>query len=66
MGQHSGDLTTEMFAKSMFFILLAEAFGALAIGMGKIAVALFLMRIVVSKWYVFLQLTASNFCCNVS
>ncbi|KAH9206630.1 hypothetical protein DL95DRAFT_486690, partial [Leptodontidium sp. 2 PMI_412] len=51
MGQHSGDLTTEMFAKSMFFILLAEAFGTLAIGVGKVAVALFLMCVIVSKWH---------------
>lgn len=44
-----------MFANAMFLIMIAEVFSALAIGVAKVVVSLFLMRIVVSKWYVSLQ-----------
>jgi Fungal rhodopsin domain len=61
LGQHASDLTTEMFSKALFLELVAQVPGCLAIGMAKVAVSLFLMRIVVEKWYVSLQLTVSNF-----
>lgn len=66
MGQHARDLTPEIFANAMFLVMIAQVFAALAIGVAKVAVSLFLMRVVVNKWYVSLQLTVSNFCCTVS
>ncbi|KAF4609614.1 hypothetical protein G7Y89_g15841 [Cudoniella acicularis] len=51
LGQHAGDLTTEMFANALFFEMIAQVFACFAIGMAKVAVSLFLMRIVVNKWH---------------
>jgi len=50
-----------MFSNALFLELVAQVPGCLAIGMAKVAVSLFLMRIVVNKWHVSLQLTPSNF-----
>jgi hypothetical protein len=55
MGQHMEDLTAEIFAKAMFLELVAQSIVSIAIGMAKVAVALFLMRIVVNKWSVLLH-----------
>jgi hypothetical protein len=52
MGQHAEDLTTETFAKAMFLELIAQSIVSIVIGMAKVVVALFLMRIVVDKWLV--------------
>jgi len=66
MGQHAGDLTTEEFSNALFLDMIAEVESVLAIGVAKVAVSLFLMRIVVNKWYVSFQLIASDFYCTVS
>jgi hypothetical protein len=66
LGQHAKDLTLEEFGNALLLELIGQVFGIIAIGMGKVAVSLFLIRIVVEKWCVSWQLTKSNFCSTVS
>ncbi|KAF4345178.1 sterol regulatory element-binding ECM22 [Fusarium beomiforme] len=51
MGQHYEDLTVPQFAHAMLYILIGQVFVALATGMGKVAVAMFLLRIVMKPWH---------------
>lgn len=50
MGQHRADLTTEQFADGVFYITCAQVIASLAIGMCKVVVATFLLRIVTATW----------------
>ncbi|CAG9957028.1 unnamed protein product [Clonostachys rosea f. rosea IK726] len=50
MGQHPADLTTEQFADGVFYITCAQVIASLAIGMCKVVVATFLLRIVTATW----------------
>lgn len=50
MGQRHDDLATSEFAKAMLYILTGQVFVALATGMGKVSVAMFLLRIVMKPW----------------
>ncbi|CAG7559899.1 unnamed protein product [Fusarium equiseti] len=45
------DLPTSEFAKAMLYILTGQVFIALATGMGKVSVAMFLLRIVMKPWH---------------
>ncbi|RBR26004.1 uncharacterized protein FIESC28_01277 [Fusarium coffeatum] len=51
MGQRHDDLATSEFAKAMLYILTGQVFIALATGMGKVSVAMFLLRIVMKPWH---------------
>lgn len=50
MGQHFGDLDIQQFADAMLWLLCSQSTVAIAIGMGKVAVAVFLLRIVTAPW----------------
>ncbi|KAG4262776.1 hypothetical protein FPRO03_10139 [Fusarium proliferatum] len=51
MGQHYEDLEVPQFAHAMLYILIGQVFVALATGMGKVSVAMFLLRIVMKPWH---------------
>ncbi|KAM0545806.1 hypothetical protein ACHAPJ_011132 [Fusarium lateritium] len=51
MGQHFGDLDIPQFADAMLWLLCAQSTVSLAIGMGKVSVAVFLLRIVTRPWH---------------
>lgn len=50
MGQHFDQLKIPQFADAMLYLLCAQSTVSLAIGMGKVAVAVFLLRIVTAPW----------------
>ncbi|KAF5620097.1 integral membrane protein pth11 [Fusarium sp. NRRL 52700] len=51
MGRHFDDLEIPQFADAMLWLLCAQSTVAMAIGMGKVAVAVFLLRIVTAPWH---------------
>ncbi|CAM1510801.1 Fc.00g083140.m01.CDS01 [Cosmosporella sp. VM-42] len=51
MGQHVDNLETTQFAKAVFFLLCSQTVVSMAIGMGKVVVAVFLLRIVTANWH---------------
>ncbi|KAH6999436.1 hypothetical protein EDB80DRAFT_650261 [Ilyonectria destructans] len=51
MGQHFDQLEIPQFADAMLYLLCAQSTVSLAIGMGKVAVAVFLLRIVTASWH---------------
>ncbi|KAF5563935.1 sterol regulatory element-binding ECM22 [Fusarium phyllophilum] len=51
MGQHYEDLEVPQFAHAMLYTLIGQVFVALATGMGKVSVAMFLLRIVMKPWH---------------
>lgn len=51
MGVHATDLSTDEQVKGMLLLLAGQSVIAVSMGISKCAVAAFLMRIVVSKWY---------------
>ncbi|RGP71693.1 hypothetical protein FLONG3_6997 [Fusarium longipes] len=51
MGQRHSALETAQFARAMLYILTGQVFVALATGMGKVSVAMFLLRIVTKPWH---------------
>ncbi|KAM5343710.1 hypothetical protein ACJ41O_012247 [Fusarium nematophilum] len=51
MGQHVEDLETPQFSNAMLYLLCAQSTVAMAIGMGKVVVAVFLLRIVTASWH---------------
>lgn len=50
MGQHFEDLELYQFSDAMLYLLCAQFVVALAIGMAKVVVAVFLLRIVTANW----------------
>ena len=50
MGQHFDDLETSQFSRAMLYLLCAQSVVSMAIGMGKVSVAVFLLRIVTAPW----------------
>lgn len=52
MGQHFDQIEMDQFSRAVLMLLCAQFIVSLAIGMGKVVVAVFLMRIVTEKWYV--------------
>lgn len=50
MGRHVDDLETAQFSDAMLLIMCGQFVVSLAIGMGKVVVAVFLLRIVTSTW----------------
>lgn len=50
MGQHVGDLETYQFSDALLYLLCAQSVVSMAIGMGKVTVAVFLLRIVTASW----------------
>lgn len=52
MGQHFDDLELSQFSRAVLMLLCSQFIVSLAIGMGKVVVAVFLLRIVTEKWYV--------------
>ncbi|RYP56290.1 hypothetical protein DL771_012077 [Monosporascus sp. 5C6A] len=46
LGEHAANLTIQQFADATFWTLVAQAFWATSIGVAKVAVALFMMRII--------------------
>ncbi|KAK7419302.1 hypothetical protein QQX98_003454 [Neonectria punicea] len=51
MGQHAEALETPQLADAMLFLLCAQSVVSMAIGMGKVVVAVFLLRIVTAPWH---------------
>nr|RBR01100.1 hypothetical protein FVER53263_10593 [Fusarium verticillioides] len=51
MGQHFEDLEVPQFAHAMLYILIGQVFVSFATGMGKVSVAMFLLRIVMKPWH---------------
>ncbi|KAL4920481.1 hypothetical protein BDW62DRAFT_198795 [Aspergillus aurantiobrunneus] len=51
MGVHASNLTTDEQSKGMLLLLSGQSVIAIAMGVSKCAVGVFLMRIVVNKWY---------------
>ena len=52
MGVHADLLNTEETVHGMLLLLIGQSVISIAMGLSKCAVAAFLMRIVVKKWYV--------------
>mgnify|MGYP001635876464 CR=1 FL=1 len=52
MGVHSGELSVDQTTHGMLLLLAGQSIIAISMGLSKCAVAAFLMRIVVKKWYV--------------
>lgn len=50
-GQHNTDITAEDLRKAMEVELIGQFFISIAMGLSKVAVAAFLMRIIVARWY---------------
>jgi hypothetical protein len=50
MGQHRVDLEDSQFSRAMLYLLCAQSVVSMAIGMGKVSVAVFLLRIVTAAW----------------
>lgn len=50
MGQHFDDLEIPQFAMAVLYLLCSQSVVSLAIGMGKVVVAVFLLRIVTAPW----------------
>jgi hypothetical protein len=50
MGQHVDDLETYQFSDALLYLLCAQSVVSMAIGMGKVTVAVFLLRIVTASW----------------
>lgn len=51
MGVHAGELGIEDTTLGMLLLLVGQSVIAISMGLSKCAVAAFLMRIVVKKWY---------------
>ena len=51
MGVHAGELGIEDTTQGMLLLLIGQSVIAISMGLSKCAVAAFLMRIVVKKWY---------------
>ncbi|RSM15730.1 hypothetical protein BHE90_008379 [Fusarium euwallaceae] len=51
MGQHVEDLETYQFSDALLYLLCAQSVVSMAIGMGKVTVAVFLLRIVTASWH---------------
>ncbi|KAJ3464687.1 hypothetical protein MRS44_009473 [Fusarium solani] len=51
MGQHVDDLETYQFSDALLYLLCAQSVVSMAIGMGKVTVAVFLLRIVTASWH---------------
>ncbi|KAJ4310435.1 hypothetical protein N0V84_010967 [Fusarium piperis] len=51
MGQHVKDLETYRFSDALLYLLCAQSVVSMAIGMGKVTVAVFLLRIVTVSWH---------------
>lgn len=50
MGQHAADLPVDRVSRAVFYLLCGQVAVSLVIGLGKVVVAVFLLRIVVEKW----------------
>ncbi|KAI6085228.1 hypothetical protein F4821DRAFT_241433 [Hypoxylon rubiginosum] len=50
-GQHNTDITAEDLRKAMEVELIGQFFISIAMGLSKVAVAAFLMRIIVARWH---------------
>lgn len=50
MGRHFDDLKTDQFARAMMLVMMGQSTVSLAIGMAKVVVATFLLRIVTATW----------------
>jgi hypothetical protein len=50
MGQHVRNLDVDRQSNAMLYLLCGQAAVSLVVGLGKIVVAVFLLRIVVQKW----------------
>lgn len=50
MGQHVRDLDVDQTSKAMLYILCDQVAASLLVGLGKVAVAVFLLQIVIQKW----------------
>ncbi|KAF4994213.1 hypothetical protein FDECE_13210 [Fusarium decemcellulare] len=51
MGQHADQLEIPQIADAILYLLCAQSVVAMAIGMGKVTVAVFLLRIVTASWH---------------
>ncbi|KAM0433446.1 hypothetical protein ACHAPT_004326 [Fusarium lateritium] len=51
MGQHADELETYQFSDALLYLLCAQSVVSMAIGMGKVTVAVFLLRIVTAPWH---------------
>jgi hypothetical protein len=50
MGQHASELDDDQISHTVMYIVCAQFFVALAIGLGKVTVAVFLLRIIIERW----------------
>lgn len=50
MGQHARNLDVDRLSNAVLYLLCGQVAASLVIGLGKVVVAVFLLRIVVQRW----------------
>lgn len=51
MGQHARNLDVDRLSNAVLYLLCGQVAASLVIGLGKVVMAAFLLRIVVQRWY---------------